>query len=194
MSCDHDAVSRWILHKNKNAADVHDAVSASLHVVCVHQTSGAAGRTSSPDPVTDLQLSKVTQCVLNELKAKDAARARAGSVFWPYFWRAKLCTCTDCKRMYVKTGVPFLLDKSDTLLAHEEKAKAEALTSEDLLLSCISSLNHMQQLEIIHQYNELKHELHEFLQQSADQRKDITPEAFREFLEELQTRKRRRLN
>lgn len=173
---------------------VHDVSSASLCSQPEEVTSGAAGRMSSPDPVTHLQLSKATQCVLNELKAKDAARARAGSVFWPYFWRAKLCTCTDCKRMYVKTGVPFLLDESDTLLAHEEKAKAETLTSEDLLLSCISSLNHVQQLEIIHQYNELKHELREFLQQSADQRQDITPEAFREFLEELQTRKRRRLN
>ncbi|KAF4102638.1 putative E3 ubiquitin-protein ligase UBR7 isoform X2 [Onychostoma macrolepis] len=160
-------------------------------------TAGAAGHPSSPDPVTcrlAQQPSKVTKCILNELEAKDAASARTGAVFWPYYWRAKLCTCTDCKRMYVKTGVPFLLDESDTLLAHEEKAKAEALRSEDLLLSCISSLNHVQQLEIIYQYNDLKHELREFLQQSADQRKDVTPEAFREFLEELQTRKKRRLN
>ncbi|XP_016352353.1 putative E3 ubiquitin-protein ligase UBR7 [Sinocyclocheilus anshuiensis] len=155
-------------------------------------TAGAAGRTSSPDSVT--AHSRVTECVLNELKAKDAASTRAGAVFWPYFWRAKLCTCTDCKRMYVKTGVPFLLDESDTLLAYEEKAKAEALTSEELLMSCITSLNHVQQLEIIHQYNDLKHELREFLQQSANQRKDVTPEAFHEFLEELQTRKKRRLN
>uniref|UniRef100_A0A671KT64 Putative E3 ubiquitin-protein ligase UBR7 n=1 Tax=Sinocyclocheilus anshuiensis TaxID=1608454 RepID=A0A671KT64_9TELE len=111
-----------------------------------------AGRTSSPDSVT--AHSRVTECVLNELKAKDAASTRAGAVFWPYFWRAKLCTCTDCKRMYVKTGVPFLLDESDTLLAYEEKAKAEALTSEELLMSCITSLNHVQQLEIIHRERE----------------------------------------
>uniref|UniRef100_A0A673GFL8 Uncharacterized protein n=1 Tax=Sinocyclocheilus rhinocerous TaxID=307959 RepID=A0A673GFL8_9TELE len=58
-------------------------------------TAGAAGRTSSPDSVP--AHSRVTECVLNELKAKDAASARAGAVFWPYFWRAKLCTCTDCK-------------------------------------------------------------------------------------------------
>uniref|UniRef100_A0A671KX98 Putative E3 ubiquitin-protein ligase UBR7 n=1 Tax=Sinocyclocheilus anshuiensis TaxID=1608454 RepID=A0A671KX98_9TELE len=121
-------------------------------VSCVHQTAGAAGRTSSPDSVT--AHSRVTECVLNELKAKDAASTRAGAVFWPYFWRAKLCTCTDCKRMYVKTGVPFLLDESDTLLAYEEKAKAEALTSEELLMSCITSLNHVQQLEIIHRERE----------------------------------------
>ncbi|KAI2654805.1 hypothetical protein H4Q32_011597 [Labeo rohita] len=155
------------------------------------------GRASSPDSAPcrlAQQPSKVLKCTLNELKAKDAAGTRAGAVFWPYFWRAKLCTCTDCKRTYVKTGVPFLLDESDTLLAYEEKAKAEALTIEELLLSCLTSLNHVQQLDIIYQYNDLKHELREFLQQSANQRKDVTPEAVREFLEELQTRKKRRLN
>ncbi|KAK2878246.1 hypothetical protein Q8A67_019037 [Cirrhinus molitorella] len=174
-----------------------DTPSTSSYCKQEEPTAGAADHTSSFDSAASRlaqQPSKVTECILNELKAKDAAGARAGAVFWPYFWRAKLCTCTDCKRMYVKAGVPFLLDESDTLLAYEEKAKAEALTSEELLLSCLTSLNHVQQLEIIYQYNDLKHELREFLQQSAKQRKDITPEAFREFLEELQTRKKRRLN
>lgn len=173
--------------------DGPDAPSASPRGQQEDATAGAAG----PDPVTcrlAQQPSEATKCILNELEANDAASARTGAVFWPYYWRAKLCTCTDCKRMYVKTGVPFLLDESDTLLAYEERAKAEALRSEELLLSCISSLNHTQQLEIIYQYNDLKHELREFLQQSANQRKDVTPEAFREFLEELQTRKKRRLN
>lgn len=58
--------------------------------------------------------------------------------------------------MYVESGVPFLLDESDTLLAYEEKAKTEALTSDDLLLSCLTSLTsmtsltHVQQLEVIY--------------------------------------------
>lgn len=64
--------------------------------------------------------------------------------------------------MYVETGVPFLLDESDTLLAYEERAKAETLRSDDLLLSCLTSvtpltsmtsltsLTHVQQLEVIY--------------------------------------------
>ncbi|XP_016420222.1 putative E3 ubiquitin-protein ligase UBR7 [Sinocyclocheilus rhinocerous] len=123
-------------------------------------TAGAAGRTSSPDSVP--AHSRVTECVLNELKAKDAASARAGAVFWPYFWRAKLCTCTDCKRICSRSAFAF-------------KMKC------GLVFLCL-------------EFNDLKHELREFLQQSANQRKDVTPEAFHEFLEELQTRKKRRLN
>lgn len=52
--------------------------------------------------------------------------------------------------MYVETGVPFLLDESDTLLAYEKKAKTEYVTCDDVLLSCISSLDHVQQLDIIY--------------------------------------------
>lgn len=52
--------------------------------------------------------------------------------------------------MYVETGVPFLLDESDTLLAYEKKAKTESVTCDDVLLSCISSLDHVQQLDIIY--------------------------------------------
>ncbi|XP_043119492.1 putative E3 ubiquitin-protein ligase UBR7 [Puntigrus tetrazona] len=168
--------------------DLSSVSQPSGDVMNVHQSSDPETSRSAQQP------SERTRCTLKELEAKESVSARSGAVFWPYCWRAKLCTCTDCKRMYVKAGVPFLLDESDTLLAYEEKAKAETLSSEELLMSCITSLPHEQQLEIIYKYNDLKHELHDFLLQSANQRKDVTPEAFREFLEELQTRKKRRLN
>ncbi|XP_077096319.1 putative E3 ubiquitin-protein ligase UBR7 [Siphateles boraxobius] len=159
--------------------------------------AGATGRGESGTAPADQQVSDGSGCVWKELTAGATPCSREAPVFWPYHWREKLCRCTDCKRMYVETGVPFLLDESDTLLAYEERAKAEALRSDNLLLSCLTSvtpLTHVQQLEVIYQFSELKDELREFLQQSSDQRKEVTPERLRDFLEELQARKRRRLN
>ncbi|XP_072545293.1 putative E3 ubiquitin-protein ligase UBR7 isoform X2 [Salminus brasiliensis] len=136
--------------------------------------------------------SETTQCQLKDLKTKGLVRPRVGSVFWPYCWRSKLCTCTDCKRTYVEAGVQFLLDESDTVLAYENKGKE--LLREDLLMSCFSSLDRVQQLEIIYQYNDMKDELHAFLRELADQGKEVTPEAIYTFFEELRTRKKRRSN
>ncbi|XP_017546355.1 putative E3 ubiquitin-protein ligase UBR7 isoform X1 [Pygocentrus nattereri] len=134
--------------------------------------------------------SENSPCKLKELKAKGLVRPRVGAVFWPYCWRSKLCTCTSCKRVYVEAGVQFLLDESDTVLAYENRGKA--LLREDLLMSCLNSLDRVQQLEIIYQYNDMKAELHAFLREFADQGKEVTPEAIRTFFEELQARKRRR--
>ncbi|XP_030637412.1 putative E3 ubiquitin-protein ligase UBR7 [Chanos chanos] len=160
-------------------------------------TNGTAGVKRTHQEMENCPMkcqSKSVHCVLRELKAKELTRVPEGAVFWPYFWRAKLCTCTDCKRAYVKAGVEFLLDETDTLLAYENKGKSQTWTGEELLMSCLSSLDRVQQLEIIYQFNDLKTELTEFLQQFADEGKVVTPEAIRTFFEDLQNRKRRRTN
>lgn len=48
----------------------------------------------------------------------------------------------------MEAGVHFLMDESDTVLAYENKG--ETLLEEDLLMSCLSSLDRVQQLEIIY--------------------------------------------
>ncbi|XP_062325273.1 putative E3 ubiquitin-protein ligase UBR7 [Osmerus eperlanus] len=125
------------------------------------------------------------------LKGGALERSREGAVFWPYHWRSHLCTCITCKRAYVQAGVQFLLDETDTLLAYENKGRTEPF-GEDLLTSCLSSLDHIQQLEMIYHFNDLKTELTEFLQQFASEGKVVTAEAIQQFFEELQARKRRR--
>ncbi|XP_026867426.2 putative E3 ubiquitin-protein ligase UBR7 isoform X1 [Electrophorus electricus] len=134
----------------------------------------------------------IAPCKLQELKDKGSVRAGVGAVFWPYSWRSELCNCTRCKRVYVEAGVQFLLDETDTVLAYENKGRTRALLGEDLLLTCLSSLDRVQQLELIYQFNDMKAELHEFLQQCADQEKVVTAEAICTFFEELQSRKKRR--
>ncbi|KAG7466300.1 hypothetical protein MATL_G00163380 [Megalops atlanticus] len=131
------------------------------------------------------------ECRLKELKEKGLERAREGAVFWPYDWRSKLCTCISCKRTYVEAGVPFLLDESDTILAHENRGRAEHEGS-DPLISVLNKLDRVQQLEIIYEYNDMKAELKDYLQGFAAEGKVVTSEDVQRFFEELQTRKRRR--
>lgn len=57
---------------------------------------------------------------------------------------------------YTDAGVSFLLDESDTVLAYENKGKTTEQEQQggaegrDPLMSALNTLNHVQQLEIIH--------------------------------------------
>ncbi|KAM3871375.1 putative E3 ubiquitin-protein ligase UBR7 [Diretmus argenteus] len=138
-------------------------------------------------------MTKAVECRLKELQARGLERPREGAVFWPYDWRSKLCTCISCKRAYVDAGVQFLLDESDTILAYENKGRTQPF-GDDLLMSFLSSMDRVQQLEMIYHYNDLKTELTAFLQQFAIEGKVVTAEAIQQFFEGLQSRKRCQTN
>uniref|UniRef100_A0A3Q0THH6 Putative E3 ubiquitin-protein ligase UBR7 n=1 Tax=Amphilophus citrinellus TaxID=61819 RepID=A0A3Q0THH6_AMPCI len=122
---------------------------------------------------------KIVECKLKELQARGLERLRQGAVFWPYSWRAELCTCTSCKRAYVAAGVQFLLDQSDTILAYEKRGLEEPF-GQHPLMALINSMDHVQQLEVIYDLTLLC--LHQ----------TVTVEAVHQFFEELKARKRRR--
>ncbi|KAL0967563.1 hypothetical protein UPYG_G00253830 [Umbra pygmaea] len=138
------------------------------------------------------------ECRLKELKDTGAERVESGAVFWPSAWRTKLCSCVNCKNSYSQAGVSFLLDEADTVLAYENKGKtteqeqAGAAGGGDPLMSALNTLGRVQQLEIIHGYNDMKTELKEFLQRFAAEGKVVTPEDIRHFFEQQQSRKRQR--
>ncbi|XP_056284842.1 putative E3 ubiquitin-protein ligase UBR7 [Pseudoliparis swirei] len=132
-------------------------------------------------------------CRLEELQAFDHKGVQSGAVFWPSGWRSKLCCCTTCKGRLSAAGLSFLLDESDTVLAYENKGKnnEQRAPGHDPLMSALDQLNHVQQLEIIHGYNDMKSELKDFLQRFAEDGKVVTPDDIRQFFEQ-QSRKRRR--
>lgn len=56
-----------------------------------------------------------------------------------------------CQESLSATGLSFLLDESDTVLAYENKGKtSEETRQHDPLMSALDNLNRVQQLEIIH--------------------------------------------
>ncbi|KAJ8288921.1 hypothetical protein COCON_G00015800 [Conger conger] len=154
--------------------------------------AAADGQRSGKRTLSEMEGS-VSECRLREMEGRGPARAREGAVFWSYFWRSKLCTCTSCKRAYVGAGVPFLLDESDTVLAYENRGKAQE-EEEDLLRSALNRLDHVQQLEVIYEYNDMKTELKDYLQRFAQEGKAVTSEDIKSFFEELRVKKRRRMD
>ncbi|XP_028994582.1 putative E3 ubiquitin-protein ligase UBR7 [Betta splendens] len=136
---------------------------------------------------------KAMVCKLMELEAQGSGTLRKGAVFWPYSWRSELCTCTSCKRTYVAAGVQFLMDQSDTILAYEKRGLDEPF-GQNLLMALTSSMDRVQQLEVIYGVKELTTSITAFLEQCVTEGKTVTVDAVHEFFEELQAKKRRRTN
>lgn len=137
-----------------------------------------------------------TQCRLKELQLIGRRRSQSGATFWPSGWRSRLCSCPDCQKLLSEASTLFLLDETDTVLAYETKGKVLERTNQsaDPLMSALDRLNRVQQLELIHEYNDLKSELKDFLQSFASEGKVVTPDDIRQFFEQQQSRKRRRAN
>ncbi|XP_030577679.1 putative E3 ubiquitin-protein ligase UBR7 [Archocentrus centrarchus] len=134
-------------------------------------------------------------CTLKALQAIGHKRVQSGAVFWPSAWRSKLCSCSTCQVHLSEAGLSFLSDESDTVLAYENKGKnsEQRRQEHDPLMSALDNLNRVQQLEIIHGYNDMKTELKDFLQRFAAEGKVVTSDDIRQFFEQ-QSRKRRRVD
>jgi E3 ubiquitin-protein ligase UBR7 len=101
--------------------------------------------------------------------------------------------------MYEKLDVSFLIDPEDLLEVYEEKGKENGATSlgdlgEDILQNALSRLDRVQQIEVIHGYNEMKEALTEFLNGLAQSGQVITAEHINQFFQGMQANKRRRVD
>ncbi|NXQ04784.1 MLO2 protein, partial [Vidua macroura] len=133
-------------------------------------------------------------CKLKELQNKPFVK-KDTATFWPSNWRSKLCTCEDCLKMYSELEVQFLTDECDTVLAYENKGTSDQETERrDPLMDTLNSMNRVQQVELICEYNDFKTELTDYLRRFADEGTVVTREDIQHFFEEFQSRKRRRTN
>ncbi|XP_068942131.1 putative E3 ubiquitin-protein ligase UBR7 isoform X2 [Petaurus breviceps papuanus] len=133
-------------------------------------------------------------CKLQDLKTKKYVKQDTAT-YWPHNWRNKLCTCSDCMKMYADLEVLFLTDEYDTVLAYENKGKSDQGTDRrDPLMDTLNSMNRVQQVELICEYNDLKTELKDYLKRFADEGTVVKREDIQQFFEEFQSRKRRRLD
>ncbi|CAM9689676.1 unnamed protein product [Lampetra fluviatilis] len=151
-------------------------------------------------------------CLLSELRAGAVAASQspggAAATFWPQQWRCKLCSCASCQAMYDELGVRFLLDEADTVQAYEARGKLGADSvgggggggraagssagGGDPLMAALGTMNRVQQVELISEYNDLKTELMDYLKHFADEGKVVKKEDITEFFQSMQSRKRRR--
>ncbi|XP_053109853.1 putative E3 ubiquitin-protein ligase UBR7 [Hemicordylus capensis] len=135
---------------------------------------------------------EASTCKLQELQAKQYLKKNTAT-FWPHTWRSKLCTCRECVKMYSDLDIPFLTDECDTVLAYENKGtRDQEADRRDPLMDTLSSMDRVQQVELICEYNDLKTELKDYLRRFADEGTVVKREDIQQFFEEFQSRKRRR--
>ncbi|XP_078001255.1 putative E3 ubiquitin-protein ligase UBR7 [Glandiceps talaboti] len=132
-------------------------------------------------------------CKLEELKKRDV-KVENHATFWALGWRTKLCVCDKCKKLYEDKDVTFLLDESDTVHHYEQKGKSKQVEGSQYEqgMRAFSGMNRVQQVEVLHGYNDMKTELKEYLRKFAEQGKVVRQEDIAEFFETMQARKRQR--
>lgn len=150
--------------------------------------------TSADSVSSETAKNEASTCKLQELKTKQYLHLQKNTAtFWPHTWRSKLCTCKECKKMYSDLEVLFLTDECDTVLAYENKGTRDQETDRrDPLMDTLNSMNRVQQVELICEYNDLKTELKDYLKRFADEGTVVKREDIQQFFEEFQSRKRRR--
>uniref|UniRef100_UPI00358E95B2 putative E3 ubiquitin-protein ligase UBR7 n=1 Tax=Myxine glutinosa TaxID=7769 RepID=UPI00358E95B2 len=138
----------------------------------------------------------VNSCLLADLQTCFKKPAKPTVTYWPFGWRDKLCTCHSCLDMYQREGLAFLLEPCDTIVEYEKQGLQQqwgGSGSVDPLLKALNSLDRVQQVELICEYNELKTELMDYLKGFADQGKVVRKEDIEQFFQGMHSRKRRRM-
>ncbi|XP_056401247.1 putative E3 ubiquitin-protein ligase UBR7 [Hyla sarda] len=138
--------------------------------------------------------SEAKPCKLQEYQEYQKPRENAAT-YWPSNWRRKLCRCETCMKMYKELEVLFLLDECDTVQAYEHKGKSEEeQESSDPLMTALGTMNRIQQVELISEYNDLKTELKDYLKKFAEEGKVVQTQDIQKFFEDLRSRKRQRVD
>ncbi|XP_041351094.1 putative E3 ubiquitin-protein ligase UBR7 [Gigantopelta aegis] len=155
-------------------------------------TAGAEVATSEEEIPSTTEETSV--CKLEELQKREITVPDTNA-FWPKGFRSKLCRCPQCIGMYENKGVSFLLDVSDTVHAYEERGRLKAgpASRDAQEIEALSQMNRVQQVEVILGYNDLKSELNNYLKKFAENGKIVREEDIREFFEDLNARKRRKV-
>ncbi|XP_062616576.1 putative E3 ubiquitin-protein ligase UBR7 [Saccostrea cucullata] len=96
--------------------------------------------------------------------------------------------------MYKEKSLGFLIDESDTVHKYEERGRDKAVSTSqyDKGLQALSSMDRVQQVEVIHGFNDLKSELTDYLKKFAENGKVVREEDIREFFSGMEARKRQR--
>ncbi|XP_043192753.1 putative E3 ubiquitin-protein ligase UBR7 isoform X2 [Amphibalanus amphitrite] len=133
---------------------------------------------------------KESSCRLPSGKLPSPSKAK-GALFWKQGWRKLLCTCDDCKAMYQSSSVEFLLDEEDSVAAYEARGRRDA-GSYAAGMRALENMDRVQQIEVVHEYNDLKSELMSYLKKFAENKKVVREEDIQEFFSGMKSRKRQK--
>lgn len=114
-----------------------------------------------------------------------------GPTFWGTDWRNSLCRCPSCMLVYKKEKVEYLLDSEDSAKSYEERGmqKAAAESSYEQGIRALASIDRVQQIDVITEYNRMKDKLKDYLQTFVASKKVVTEDDINRFFSEIRNEK-----
>ncbi|XP_059055490.1 putative E3 ubiquitin-protein ligase UBR7 [Achroia grisella] len=127
------------------------------------------------------KLEETEKCV----RPRGVKRIYKGATFWPSNFRQKLCTCSECISMYKDLSVLFLIDPEDTVTAYEtlgkERNEGNSVSQYEKGLKALSSLDRIQQINALTEYNKMRDKLLDFLKSFKDKKEIVKEEDIKAF-------------
>lgn len=146
-------------------------------------------RKLSTDLTDDISSKKAKlECV----RPKQVKRIHMGATFWPSNFRQKLCTCGECISMYKDLKVLFLTDLDDTVFAYESLGKknvAGGASQYEKGMQALSSLDRIQQINALTEYNRMRDKLLDFLKSFKDRKEIVKEEDIKAFFAGMKPRR-----
>ncbi|XP_074654334.1 uncharacterized protein LOC141908246 [Tubulanus polymorphus] len=123
------------------------------------------------EPVCSSSDGAQAACLLDNLKKRKLDMASCtGATYWVDGWRKKICHCQSCMNMYAQQEISFLTDEADTVKSYEEKGLDITYPGSQYEqgMQALSGMDRVQQVEVIHGYNDMKSELKDYLSKFAE--------------------------
>ncbi|KAJ8721159.1 hypothetical protein PYW07_001934 [Mythimna separata] len=158
-------------------------------VLIIAENAKEHKRKLSTDLTDDVSSKKVKlECV----RPKNVTRVHKGATFWPSNFRQKLCTCGECISMYKDLKVLFLTDLEDTVFAYESLGKenvAGGASQYEKGMLALSSLDRIQQINALTEYNRMRDKLLDFLKSFKDRKEIVKEEDIKAFFAGMKPRR-----
>ena len=115
-----------------------------------------------------------------------------GATFWPSGWRAVLCKCQACRKIYEDLKVSFLLDENDTVAAYEEEGKKRALEKKSAReQTAFAGMSRFLQVEMLSGYQDIKEGFYEHFKKFAEEGKVVTEADVKKFFSVLKNKRQK---
>ncbi|CAL8111594.1 unnamed protein product [Orchesella dallaii] len=180
-----------------NADPVNTATAGTKdHIVDSASQDSGLGSMSS----TDNSCESIPACKLQTFAKGTLPFSDLQAVAWKKNLRASLCRCTNCVATYGQLKIGYLLDAEDTFEHYEavgkKRSEDEQQSAEASISNQVNQMGRVEQLELIHGYNQFKEQLAEFLNGIAKDGKVVKKEDVNQFFAKMNgelAAKRRRL-
>jgi hypothetical protein len=175
----------------QNSTDVHSSLENDQESKLIEDSNSQTSKQenkrklSTEESNTEVCTKKLKLGNKKSCSRPEGVRKRfGGATFWPSNFRQKLCTCNECITMYKDLSVLFLIDLEDTVTAYEALGKERidgTVSQYEKGLEALSSLDRIQQINALTEYNKMRDKLLDFLKSFKDRKEIVKEEDIKAF-------------